>query len=189
MITRLSTAPALEPVTLTEAKLHLRLRTTPWEALNYTTEDNLLNDLIETARQVVEDYTHRALVNQTWVGYLDSFPACVRLPRPPFQSVTSITVEGTAFTDFYESAEGILTPTDTWPLLSSDPGADPIVITWVAGYGATADDVPKPLRQAILLLISHLYSNREALLIGVNAQELPMGVQYLLNPHRWLDLA
>lgn len=43
-----------------------------------------------------------------------------------------------------------------------------------------AGDLPPALRQAMLLLIGHLYANREA--VGpVNDKELPLGYKYLLD--------
>lgn len=188
MITRLSVEPALEPVTLTETKLHLRLATTALEAVAYITEDDLLNALIKTARNYAETFTHRAFITQTWIAYLSSWPGTVRLPFPPFQSVTSITVEAVEFTAFYSSLEGILTPTVAWPLLSASPGADPIVITFKVGYGDAVTDVPAPIKHAILLLIGHWYSQREAILVGVSSAPLPLAVEALLNPFRWMEL-
>lgn len=38
--------------------------------------------------------------------------------------------------------------------------------------------------EAVRQLAAHFYENREAVLVGVNAQELPMGVYQLLLPHR-----
>jgi uncharacterized phage protein (predicted DNA packaging) len=46
------------------------------------------------------------------------------------------------------------------------------------------DPVPPALKQAVLLLVGHLYENREASLIGVNAQALPFGLWDLVNEHR-----
>lgn len=195
MITRLLTAPTVEPVALTQTKLHLRLAVTEAAAAAYTTEDALLNALIVAAREYAESYTRRALITQTWKAYLSEWPAGIkegdeeiRLPYPPFQSVTSITVEGTAFTNFTASLEGILKPTTIWPSLSASPGADPIVITFKAGYGDAAAAVPGQIKQAILLLIGHWYGQREGVLIGVAASPLPLAVEALLNPYRWIDL-
>jgi len=187
MITRISADPAIEPVTLTNVKLHLRLATTAVAAAAYTDEDDLLNALILAARRYAENYTYRAFITQTWIAYLDTFPAVLRLPYPPFQSTTSVVVEGDAYTAFDSSVAGILTPTDTWPLLSSSPGADPIVITFIAGYGDAAADVPQEIVQAILLMIGHWYNNREATIIGVSAITLPLAVDALLGPYRWIE--
>lgn len=184
MITRLSSAPAVEPITLTEAKLHLRLAVTAALAGAYTDEDDFLNALIETARSQAENYTNRAFITQTWIAYLESFPSTLRLPFPPFQSVTSIVVEGTAFTDFEESFDGILTPTTYWPDLSTSPGPNPIVITWVAGYGDAASDIPAPIKWAIRLMLSHWHSNREDT-ATMQTLEIPLNSKALLNPYRW----
>ncbi|MDI7864089.1 head-tail connector protein [Rhizobiaceae bacterium n13] len=46
------------------------------------------------------------------------------------------------------------------------------------------DTVPAPLKEAILQLAAHWYENREATLVGVSAQELPLGVQQIVNEYR-----
>lgn len=188
MITRLTTAPTVEPVTLTETKMHLRLATTEAAAAAYTAEDNLLTGLIAAARQYAENLTRRAFINQTWTGYLANWPAVLRLPYPPLSSVTSITVEGTAFTAFTASKDGTLKPGTNWPVISAAATSDPIVIVWVAGYGAAAANVPGPIKQAILLLIGHYYANREATVPGVSIITTPLAVDALLNPYRWIEL-
>jgi len=190
MITRLNTAPTAEPVTLLEAKFHLRLATVEAQADQYIQEDDLLNSLIQTATILAQNFTRRALMTQTWDGYLQSFPETIRLPFPPAQAVTSILVEGVSFTDFQVTTEGILSPADgySWPSLSSAPGPDPIVITWDAGYGSAAADVPVPIRQAMLLIIGHLYANREATVPGISMQVLPWGSELLMNPYRWIEI-
>ncbi|MCK4385369.1 MAG: phage head-tail connector protein [candidate division Zixibacteria bacterium] len=79
---KLKTAPAVEPVTLTEAKNQLRVD---------GAEDNaLITALITTARQLAERDTKRAFITQTWKMYLDSVPEEIEIPKPPLQSVESI---------------------------------------------------------------------------------------------------
>ena len=51
-------------------------------------------------------------------------------------------------------------------------------------WGATATTVPGPLVQALLLLVGHLYENREAVVVGANAIKLPMAVDWLVMPFR-----
>ena len=49
----------------------------------------------------------------------------------------------------------------------------------------TAGIVINPAIQAALLLIcGHLYANREDVVVGVSATQLPNGAQYLLQPYR-----
>ncbi|WP_159913037.1 head-tail connector protein [Pantoea sp. 18069] len=40
------------------------------------------------------------------------------------------------------------------------------------------------VQAAVLLILGHLYANRENSAIGVSAQELPMGAHSLLQPYR-----
>lgn len=181
----LATAPAAEPVSLTEAKLHCRVDTDD--------EDDLLTMLVAAARQYVERLTGRALITQTWRLTLDCFPyGCrpvIRLPRGKTSSVTSITyvdTEGTTTTlaaDQYrvnmdgepariEPAYGVVWPT-TRDVLEA------VKVTYVAGYGAAGSAVPEALRQAMLLLVGHWYANREAVVTGTIATPLQLTVEAL----------
>ncbi|GHA34971.1 hypothetical protein GCM10007989_33600 [Devosia pacifica] len=45
-------------------------------------------------------------------------------------------------------------------------------------------DAPADLQEAILMKAAHLYENREAVLVGISANELPMGYADLIAPHR-----
>ena len=71
----------------------------------------------------------------------------------------------------------------SWPGTSLRP-ANGICVTYIAGYGDDGYDVPENIRRAILLLIGHLYENRETVLTtGMNVAELPLGTEALL----WKD--
>jgi uncharacterized phiE125 gp8 family phage protein len=63
---RLTQAPAVEPVTLAEAKLHLRV--------DDSTEDTLITMLISASRAHAENVCRRAFVTQKWLLALDAFP-------------------------------------------------------------------------------------------------------------------
>lgn len=66
MATKRVTPPAIEPVTLDEAKAHLRV--------DINAEDSLITRLISDAREWVERFLRRSLITQTWALYLDAFP-------------------------------------------------------------------------------------------------------------------
>lgn len=180
-----TTPPAAEPLSLTEAKLHLR---EPSAA-----DDALVTALIAAARSQVENYVHRALITQTRELKLDCFPACIELPFPPVASVTSVkytdlngaeqTVAGGDLDTDVNSSPGRVQPAygSTWP--STRPGFNAVRVRYVCGYGAAGSDVPEPLRYAMRLLLAHLYENREAVVIGTISSELPLGVAALLNPY------
>lgn len=40
------------------------------------------------------------------------------------------------------------------------------------------------IQAALLLIVGHLYANREDVVVGVSATQLPNGAQYLLQPYR-----
>lgn len=63
----LVTPPALEPVTLADAKLHLRE--------SDTGQDTLITALITAARKAIEEKCRRSLITQTWMATLDQFPS------------------------------------------------------------------------------------------------------------------
>lgn len=162
----------------------------------YSTEDDLINSLITAARQHVENILRRALITQTWELWLDDFPSrnYIEIPLPPLQT-TSFTIK------YYDTADTEATWAATNYLIDvkSEPGravlnyncqfpstvlrdANAVCVTFVAGYGAAAA-VPKAIKQAILLIIGHLYEHREAA-IEKTLTELPMAVESLLFPYQ-----
>lgn len=188
----LITAPAIEPVTTAEAKAHLRV--------DIADDDTLIDNLVKAAREQAESFTGRALLTQTWEYALDGFPAenHIDLPKPPLQSVTSVTYYDTdgaahtfAATSYYvdksmEPGRLVLDYGETWPSETLRPSSGAVVIKFKAGYGDAATTVPQSIRQAILLLVGHWYEAREAIIVGTISTELPMTVKYLLWPSRML---
>lgn len=183
---KLKTAPTIEPVTLTEAKLHLKV--------DDTTEDTLITALIQAAREHAENYTGRAFIEQSWELVMDEFDEEIELPIAPATSVTSITykdpnnVTQTLSASVYElnthdtPQEIYVKYGQVWPAYLAIENS--ITVTFKAGYGATAASVPAPIRAAILLIIGHLYQNRENVVVGRTPAELPQGAESLLNPYR-----
>ena len=184
MQTKIYTAPAEEPVTIEEAKLQCRVDTAD--------EDVLFERLISAARRYVETFQRRALITQTWEAYLDAWPseAYIDLPYPPLQSVTSITYKDTAGSaSTFGSANYIVdigrTPgrvylayDASWPSTTLYPTSG-ITVRYVCGYGATGKSVPAETRQGLLLLVAHLYENREAT-VERALTFIPFGVEALL---------
>jgi uncharacterized phiE125 gp8 family phage protein len=192
-IYKIATAPAAEPVTLSDAKAHLRIEST------YTTEDTALSAIISVARDWVEKITGYALITQTWDMYLQEWPDgdSITIGKGPLQSVThikytnSLTVQSTWSSTEYsvdtDSVPGrvVLNYDYSWPDFVAHP-KNPIAIRFVAGYGASGACVPPSILHAIKLLIGHFYENREHIVIGSNLSinELPMGVMSLLANYR-----
>lgn len=187
LVVKMITGPVDEPVLLTEAKVHLRV--------DGSDEDELILDLITGARIWVEQYCRRALVSQTWELRLDSWPSGdVYLPMPPLASVTSIKgtdengVETTVAASNYavdiysEPGRVRLKSTGAWPGTALGPNG--FAVRYVAGYG-DMDSVPRIFKTAILLIVGHLYENREEVLaVGYVPYNVPMGTKSLLWPYR-----
>lgn len=69
MPSKLITAPTAEPISVQEAKLHMRVDA------DYVDEDFAIADAISAARLKAEFETRRALVRQQWTMAIDRFPA------------------------------------------------------------------------------------------------------------------
>lgn len=178
------TAPASEPVTISEAKAHLRV--------DDSNSDSLITGLITAARLQAEHATGRALMAQTWDVWLDGFSGPeIEIPLPPLQSITSIkyidgagvqqTLAGTEYSADTSGINGrvLLGYGKSWPATRAQSNA--VVIRFVAGY-ADAASVPQCVKQWMLLQIAHWFENREAASDG-KLEPLPF-VGGLLDPVR-----
>jgi uncharacterized phiE125 gp8 family phage protein len=183
--------PAVEPLSLDEAKLHLRLEGGE--------EDALVAALIKATREMAERHTGRALITQGLRLWLDRWPCgrrSIDLPRPPLASVASVTVydaddspspvEPAAWLADRIATPGrlVLRAGVTAPV--SGRVANGIAIDYEAGYGPAGTDVPEPIRRGMALLLGHLFESREA--GGLGQRPLPLGVEALWAPYRLVRL-
>ncbi|MFA6308624.1 MAG: head-tail connector protein [Clostridia bacterium] len=200
----LITAPLVEPISLTEASLFLRIDE------GFTEDDDYIQGLITTARQFCEDFQNRAYITQTWEMSLNDFSysisdkACdyyekslIEIPKGSLQKVNTFTYKDangivndlTEDIDFVLSTRGILGricppfgcvfPCEVlYPL-------DPIIINFTCGYGDVADSVPLKIKQAIYLMVSHWYDNRSVISDrGGVPSEISFTVKSLLQQDR-----
>jgi uncharacterized phiE125 gp8 family phage protein len=188
MATTLLSGPTVEPVSLAEAKAHLRVDT--------DAEDTLIQSLIMASRLHIEAALDLALITQTWRHQLDRWPRArsLNLPLRPVQSLSAVrvfdtddeseTLESNAFIldGTSNAARLILSGSAILPVPTR--AANGIEIDFVAGYGDEPSDVPQPIRQALLLLTAHWYENREPVEIGAAATIIPGTVSDLLSPYR-----
>ncbi len=170
-------APAAEPVTLADAKAHLRVDT--------AADDAVIAGMITVARSFVEDYCATRWATQTVAMRCDAWADLARLPEAPVQSVTSIAytdtngASQTLSTDVYElRADGldaaiVAKYNQTFPVIR--PGSR-ITVTAVVGT-ATA---PAPVRHAMLLHRGYSYERRE----GGKTAELDAMAALLSNYRR-----
>ena len=166
-----SVDPTLEPVTVGQAKDHLRVAT--------SVDDTVIAMLIASSRLQVERDTGKSLITQTWELALDCFPSVgdyIRLDYGPVQSITSI---------YYNDSNGNATLWDSsnyqlkntgnpalvipayngsWPTDYAEERRG-ITVTYVTGYGANHTTVPAELRQAVLLRVEMLYDGEQPHLV------------------------
>ncbi|HEX7119400.1 MAG TPA: head-tail connector protein [Longimicrobiales bacterium] len=156
---QLVTPPIQYPVTLDEAKQHLRIID--------DAEDAYIETLIGTGTDVAETITGRQLEPATYELTLDAFPAGpIDLPRPPLRSVERISYTDPngveqSFEDFeLDTVRGRVLPDygSHWPAARAAPNA--VKVRFTCGY--PTGETPFAIRSAILLLVGGLYENRES---------------------------
>lgn len=188
MSVTVATINGTEPVSLSEAKDHCYV--------TGSAHDTLFTSLITVAREYAEGFTWRAIIDATYEMRLDGFPnGEIELPKPPVRAIDSIkyvNTEGTLVT--LDSAEyetdtdgeyGRVKPVSSWPATKDQYNAVRIMFT--AGYdgSAAAYTVPKQIKQGMLMLIKHLFDNRESVVMSegntLNIKEVPMSTKHLLG--------
>lgn len=167
------TPPTAEPITLEEAKEHLRVV--------LPDEDALIGRLITAARRMLENRTNRRLMPQTVEFAVAGFGAGIFVPSAPFRALASITYTDPGGVDM------VLPPTDyfvddyiepaavvaafgaSWPAIRD---GSLILVRAEVGY-ASAEDVPDDLKAWMLLAIGTMYDHRATVATGTSLAELP----------------
>jgi len=204
------TQPTVEPITLDEAAMHLRLDSidSPPE---YSDAD-LVQWQISAAREYCEQYLGRSLALQTLEYGANAFANQydvwdgIALPMGPVIAITGFTYvndagetvvmdDGTGSPtlvqyelDTFSDPPRVRLPyLGTWPIARYHPGS--IRIRYLAGYSVPAEsptpDYPLPfsLRAAMLLVLGHLYEQREHT-TPETLSEIPLGAKSLMDPWR-----
>jgi uncharacterized phiE125 gp8 family phage protein len=200
---QLITPPVQEPVSLAEAKAHLRV--------DFEDDDALIASLLVAARQAAESVTHRQLVSARWRLVLDSFPGpslmgvpagksftlpghAILIPKSPVASVVEIRyldMENTPqvmppqnYTVDVACEPARITPVfgQIWPIALPQIGA--VTVTFDAGYGEPAE-VPEGIKSWFKLRVGSMYAHREevASLTRGRIDPLPF-IDGLLDPYR-----
>ena len=187
---KLVTGPASEPVTAADLRAFLRESEASLpdtmansfieEARQYIEEVTGLAMINQTWAMALDHWPHGERNSIWWSGVRDgvisdlvapSNLASVYLPRYPLSSVSSVTtyaensdstaivVADTFDIDTYQKPGRMtLQSGQAWPVALRASNA--IEIQYVAGYGATAADVPAALARSVMQLAAALYSNR-----------------------------
>lgn len=186
---------SLELISLAEARLHLRL-----DAIGSPPthpDDSLVEALIVAVREDAENYMGTAVVQQTYSAAYDGFnDEVLELGIWPVTGVVSVvykdrdgieqTLSPSGYTlDNYQKPARLV-PTETWP--QTDPAPNSVIVTFSAGHtdgdSPNPYPLPKAIRAAMLLMLGHLYENREAVTYGSQVITLPLGAIHLMTPYR-----
>ena len=126
--------------------------------------------------------------------YSDNWLEVYRLYKSPVSSITHI--------KYYDSNDSLQTLASanyilddaskpariglavdaTLPTLADRINA--VEVKYTVGYGTASTDVPEAIRQAVLITIGNFYENRQSVITGRTATELPLSSQYLLNQYK-----
>lgn len=195
MTLKLITDASSEPLTLTQAKRHLKVE--------HSVDDDDITDAIVTARKRAEHITGRGLTTQTWERVLDAFPAAeIELGWPPADaddrvvsivSVKYIDANGTEQTmdsaDYSldsDTPPGWVLPSDAlsvWPTTMDTANA--VRVRFITGYTPDSDKGRALLRSWMRMEVGNLYKFRESIIAGVSLAELPGSYhERLLDPYR-----
>lgn len=185
----LLTAPAVEPLSLADAKTFLRVE--------HDADDAIITSLVSAARNHVEALTRCALIAQTWRLVLDRWPDGGRIaPRiGPLRALAAVRVfnaagEASAIdpeTFVIHRAAGVIAAPG-WSLPPPGRSIAGIELDLDVGFGEAASDVPPILLQAIRILVAHWYENRGLIAIGQTVAMMPASVNAMISSHRVLSL-
>jgi len=190
--TVLVTKPSMLPVLLADVKSHLNV--------DWDDDDFLIEGYILAAVDQVENILNRKLITQTWKVLCETWPEeYFSIPFGKLQSVTHVKYKDTS------AVESTLAATEYISDIDSDPGrvvlgynklwpttelypSNPITIQFVCGYG-DIDDVPYPIKSAIMLMAGDFYAHRESIIVGSGqmVSEIPGYIMNLLGSYRLWD--
>ena len=181
--------PAAEPVDSTLVKEWLRVDS------GDTSQDAVITLLITAARQAVEDYLRRCLVQTTvtWVLDADQTEDPIWLPYPPVASITTVKtfddstgseVATTVAATNYQLVAGhkLVQRNSGWGTTRT---ARAMAIVYVAGYGAAATNVPSAIREAVLRVIANHFEERQGFVVGTSVTKIPADALDLLDRYRY----
>ena len=191
----------LEPVAITDLQTHGRL---PTVLVPPADDPAYIEGLISAAREQVEGYECRIqLLDATYDGYLDSFPCAnvIELPKPPLLDVVGVFYidtdgverEFTSWTDKLNWTPGVIPSElpapgyilldyeESWPSTRCQP--DAVRIRFRCGFGDEAADVPRAIKQWIMIAAGTMYEHREKEISGTIISRFEF-IGGLLDPWR-----
>lgn len=190
MIPILLTSPDVEPISLNQAKIWLRI--------DNADDDELVSALIVSARLVVESAAGRMLIAQTWRLVLDEWPADEsNVPLAPVSQILAVrTLLATGSQSLVEPSSYITNTVGgrerirfvTPPPAPQRPIGG-IEIDVEPGFSSSPQGVPETLKTAMRLLIARWYEQRGNVDSDGAFERMPPAVAALIAPFRRMRLA
>lgn len=186
----LKTGPATTAISLAEAKAFLRVDS------DYDDDDAYITSLIGVATNVVEQFTRRRLITQTYNIYYDEFPPYMDLQVGNVASVTHVkyydtdntlqTLDTSEYDVDIRVKPGRIYQAEDGNFPNTYERANSVEVEFVVG--SAASDVEDAIKQAMYIVIGRYYENRQDVVMGTQVNELPLMVEHLLTPYRLLEL-
>ena len=175
-------------ISTSEAKTHLRV--------DNSDDDTLIGNLCVAATQAAQNYTNRFFINHSIRMDCDTWEETEFLYKSPVFSSDTIEYYTTDTPTVYSVWDGanyvvdkvhqpariFLQQEKSYPDLADRKSA--IKVSYVCGYGTAASDVPQGIKQAVLLMVGNWYENRQEVVVGRIATELPKSAEYLLDQYK-----
>ena len=174
-------------LTLDEAKTHLRI--------THSTDDTYITSLIQAAQYTAEYYANKDFTACDWLFIADTWSQTQQLPYGVWRTITVIK---------YYDDDGVQQAWDASNYIF-DPYGNPQRITLVDGkdYSSLRNGVSnievtitsQAMRgeveiaiQAIKIMIADMYENRQSVIVGRIASQIPKTSEYLLQTLRNQEL-
>jgi uncharacterized phiE125 gp8 family phage protein len=190
-----SVAPAAAPIALADAKSYLRV--------DHDDDDNDIQRFINAAISHLDGsglerdgLLGKALISQSWILEAERpHHGRIIIEYGRVQTITSVEVmtsgayvawDSQNFRLGFRDGDAFVTPVSGQTFPPHDHREDAFRVTYVAGYGDAAANIPSNLIEAMLLHIGHLYENRGAVIVEARGQAyaVPMGYMDIVDLHR-----
>lgn len=152
------------PITLIQAKEHLRLDSTD------SSQDTYLETLINACTKIGEEYTRREFLTKSFILYLDTINSReIQIYRSKLVSISSVKYYyNSVLTTINSSNYYVLNSNDysslcfnsTFADLQIDDRKQAVQIAFTAGYGVNYTFIPSDIKLALLCHLAKVYENR-----------------------------
>ena len=162
--------------------------------VDVSTDDTLIDNLVSAATESCQIYTNQYFINTIVTQYSDNWNGFYTLYKSPVASITHVKYydsndsQQTLLSSNYildnssEPARIGIAVDGSLPSLSSRINA--VEVKYTVGHGTASTDVPEGIRTAIILTVGNWYENRQTVITGRTATELPLSSQYLLDQYK-----